>query len=30
VVMTMNTRDFTQDSFDGTAIIENNVIPAAR
>jgi len=29
VVMTTNTRDFTQDTFDGTSIIENNVIPAA-
>jgi CubicO group peptidase (beta-lactamase class C family) len=29
VVMTTNTHDFTQDSFDGTSIIENNVIPAA-
>jgi CubicO group peptidase (beta-lactamase class C family) len=30
VVMTTNTREFNQDSFDGTSIIENNVIPAAR
>lgn len=30
VVMTTNTHDFNQDSFDGTSIIENNVIPAAR
>jgi CubicO group peptidase (beta-lactamase class C family) len=29
VVMTTNTRDFTEDTFDGTSIIENNVIPAA-
>ena len=29
VVMTTNTHDFTQDSFDGTSIIETNVIPAA-
>jgi CubicO group peptidase (beta-lactamase class C family) len=30
VVMTTNTHDFTQDSFDGTSVIENNVIPSAR
>jgi CubicO group peptidase (beta-lactamase class C family) len=28
VVMTTNTRDFTQDSFDGASILENDVIPA--
>jgi CubicO group peptidase (beta-lactamase class C family) len=28
VVMTTNTADFSQDTFDGTSIIENNVIPA--
>jgi CubicO group peptidase (beta-lactamase class C family) len=29
VVMTTNTRDPNDDTFDGTSIIENNVIPAA-
>lgn len=29
VVMTTNTRDFNQDTFDGSSIIENDVIPAA-
>jgi len=28
VVMTTNTRDFTQDSFDGASIMEDDVIPA--
>jgi CubicO group peptidase (beta-lactamase class C family) len=28
VVMTTNTRDFTEDSFDGASIIEESVIPA--
>jgi CubicO group peptidase (beta-lactamase class C family) len=30
VVMTTNTRDFSDDTFDGTSIIENTVIPAAQ
>ncbi|BCB75206.1 hypothetical protein Pflav_016160 [Phytohabitans flavus] len=29
VVMTTNTNDFTQDSFDGLSIIEHDVLPAA-
>jgi CubicO group peptidase (beta-lactamase class C family) len=29
VVMTTNTRDFTQDSFDGVSIIKDDVIPSA-
>jgi CubicO group peptidase (beta-lactamase class C family) len=29
VVMTTNTRDFAQDSFDGLSIIEDHVLPAA-
>jgi CubicO group peptidase (beta-lactamase class C family) len=29
VVMTTNTRDFTQDSFNGLSIIEDDVLPAA-
>ena len=29
VVLTTNTRDFTQDTFDGTSIVEDDVIPAA-
>jgi CubicO group peptidase (beta-lactamase class C family) len=29
VVMTTNTRDFAQDSFDGLSIIEDDVLPAA-
>lgn len=29
VVMTTNTRDFTQDSFNGVSIIKNHVLPAA-
>jgi CubicO group peptidase (beta-lactamase class C family) len=29
VVMTTNTRDFTQDSFNGLSIIEDHVLPAA-
>jgi CubicO group peptidase (beta-lactamase class C family) len=29
VVMTTNTRDFNEDTFDGVSIIQNNVIPAA-
>jgi hypothetical protein len=28
-VMTTNTRDFAQDSFDGVSIMENHVLPAA-
>jgi CubicO group peptidase (beta-lactamase class C family) len=30
VVMTTNTRDFAPDSFDGSTIIEDDVLPAAR
>jgi CubicO group peptidase (beta-lactamase class C family) len=30
VVMTTNTRDFSEDTFDGVSIIKNNVIPATR
>ena len=28
VVMTTNTREFTQDSFDGLSIIQDEVVPA--
>jgi hypothetical protein len=29
VVMTTNTHDFNQDSFDGTTVMQNSVLPAA-
>lgn len=29
VVMTTNTRDFNQDSFDGTTVMQDAILPAA-
>src|SRR5262249_10238671 len=30
VVMTTNTHDFNQDTFDGTGVMQNDVLPAVR